>query len=153
MTRPDPDAWAKGLDYAQVPLDLSRRVYESVRNAIIYFGLSALLSLQGCGAGWRQPARLSPQPLPAHQQVQIWQRGRVARWHAVTLTDDSITGIPYLQPVACPGCRVALARPAVDSIRMGDPVAGFWKTVGLIVAIPTVGLMILCGSHGGCAPD
>src|SRR5829696_6678785 len=33
----DQDAWARGLDYAQVPLDLSRRVYESVRNAIIYY--------------------------------------------------------------------------------------------------------------------
>lgn len=30
------DAWAKGLDYSQVPLDIARRVYESVRNAIIY---------------------------------------------------------------------------------------------------------------------
>jgi hypothetical protein len=34
----DQDAWAKGLDYSQVPLDISRRVYESVRNAIIYYG-------------------------------------------------------------------------------------------------------------------
>jgi hypothetical protein len=33
----DQDAWAKGLDYSQVPLDLSRHVYESVRNAIIYY--------------------------------------------------------------------------------------------------------------------
>jgi DinB family protein len=33
----DQDAWAKGLDYSQVPLDLSRQVYESVRNAIIYY--------------------------------------------------------------------------------------------------------------------
>ena len=33
----DPDAWAKGLDYAQVPLSLSRTVFESVRNAIIYY--------------------------------------------------------------------------------------------------------------------
>ena len=33
----DQDAWAQGLDYAQVPLDLSRRVYESVRNAVIYY--------------------------------------------------------------------------------------------------------------------
>lgn len=33
----DPDAWAQGLDYSQVPLDLSRRVYESVRNAVIYY--------------------------------------------------------------------------------------------------------------------
>ena len=33
----DQDAWARGLDYAQVPLDLSRQVYESVRNAILYY--------------------------------------------------------------------------------------------------------------------
>lgn len=33
----DQDAWASGLDYTTVPLDLSRRVYQSVRNAIIYY--------------------------------------------------------------------------------------------------------------------
>ncbi len=33
----DQDAWARGLDYSKVPLDVSRRVYESVRNAIIYY--------------------------------------------------------------------------------------------------------------------
>ena len=32
----DQDAWAKGLDYSQRPLDISRHVFESVRNAIIY---------------------------------------------------------------------------------------------------------------------
>ena len=33
----DQDAWAQGLDYANVPLGLSHRVYESVRNAIIHY--------------------------------------------------------------------------------------------------------------------
>lgn len=33
----DQDAWAAGLDYSRLPLDISARVYESVRNAIIYF--------------------------------------------------------------------------------------------------------------------
>jgi hypothetical protein len=33
----DQDAWAKGLEYSQVPLDIARRVYESVRSAIIYY--------------------------------------------------------------------------------------------------------------------
>src|SRR5688572_11159055 len=33
----DQDAWASGLDYSQVPLDISRGVYESTRNAIIYY--------------------------------------------------------------------------------------------------------------------
>lgn len=33
----DQDAWARGLDYAQIPLQISRRIYESVREAIIYY--------------------------------------------------------------------------------------------------------------------
>jgi hypothetical protein len=33
----DQDAWAKGLDYSSVPLEISARVYESVRNAVIYY--------------------------------------------------------------------------------------------------------------------
>jgi hypothetical protein len=33
----DQDAWAQGLGYAERPLTLSRPVYESVRNAIIYY--------------------------------------------------------------------------------------------------------------------
>jgi DinB superfamily len=33
----DQDAWAKGLDYSRVPLDISRRIYEAVRGAIIYY--------------------------------------------------------------------------------------------------------------------
>ncbi len=33
----DQDAWARGLDYARLPLDISRRIYESVRGAIIYY--------------------------------------------------------------------------------------------------------------------
>jgi hypothetical protein len=32
----DQDAWATGLDYAQIPLDISRQVFESVRRAIIH---------------------------------------------------------------------------------------------------------------------
>src|SRR5215208_4933203 len=33
----DQDAWAKGVDYAQGPLDVWSRIYESVRHAIIYY--------------------------------------------------------------------------------------------------------------------
>ncbi len=32
----DQDAWAKGLDYSRLPLDLSRRIYDAVRTGIIY---------------------------------------------------------------------------------------------------------------------
>ena len=33
----DEAAWAKGLDYSRVPLDVYARVYESVRSAMIYY--------------------------------------------------------------------------------------------------------------------
>ena len=33
----DQDAWARGLDYERVPLDIYRDVFESVRDAIIYY--------------------------------------------------------------------------------------------------------------------
>ena len=32
----DQDSWAKGLDYSRMPLDLSRRIYDSVRAGVIY---------------------------------------------------------------------------------------------------------------------
>jgi hypothetical protein len=32
----DQDSWARGLDYSQMPLDLSRRIYDSVRAGVIY---------------------------------------------------------------------------------------------------------------------
>lgn len=32
----DQDAWATGLDYSQMPLDLSRRIYEANRAGIIH---------------------------------------------------------------------------------------------------------------------
>jgi hypothetical protein len=32
----DQDAWARGLDYSGLPLDLSRRIYDAVRTGIIY---------------------------------------------------------------------------------------------------------------------
>lgn len=33
----DQDAWSEGLDYSERPLDISRRIYDSVRNAIIFY--------------------------------------------------------------------------------------------------------------------
>jgi len=32
----DQDAWAKGLDYSQMPLEVSRRIYEATRAGIIH---------------------------------------------------------------------------------------------------------------------
>ena len=86
----------------------------------------------GCGAGWHRPATASTGALPPRQQVQVSQAGSAVRWQAVRVSGDSVSGIPFLRPITCDSCRTAFPRATVDSIRLGSPVGGFWKTVGLI---------------------
>ena len=104
----------------------------------------ALVVLQmGCGAGWRTRS-LVDGPLPRRQQAQVWTEGRAQRWHALVVGPDSISGVPFTQPPACDSCRVAVPRDLVDSVRLGNPSAGFWKTMGLVVGIPIVAVVAIC---------
>jgi hypothetical protein len=70
------------------------------------------------------------------------------RWHGVQVTTDSVSGIPYHVSLKCETCRVAVARGSVDSIRVGNPEAGFWKSVGLGAGIMGI-LAILLHDVGG----
>jgi hypothetical protein len=107
-----------------------------------------LLLSTGCGAGWHQPAALLPGPLPARQQVQVWSSGHPRQWHAVAVAADSISGVPYTEPPACEACREGIARAAVDSVRLGNPVAGFWQTFGLVLGAAATLMAITC--KGSC---
>jgi len=115
------------------------------RNAAL--AATAILAC-GCGAGWHQPAPVPLGALPARQQVQVWQGGTALRWHADLHLLDSVSGIPFQRPVACDSCRIALPRASVDSLRLGSPVAGFWKTVGLIGGSVVLAGVIYCSR--GC---
>jgi hypothetical protein len=35
----DADLWAKGLDYASLPLEVSRRMYEATRAAVVHYAV------------------------------------------------------------------------------------------------------------------
>ncbi len=73
------------------------------------------------------------------------------RWHATTMTSDSIVGIHWLTPIECDSCRVSLPLATVDSIRVGDPAKGFWKSYGFAVYIAApVTLFVLCAVTHGC---
>jgi hypothetical protein len=110
----------------------------------------ASLMTEACGAGWHQPPGGTPGALPVRQQVQIWQNGRALRWHAVSVTPDLVRGIPFQKPVDCDSCRLSVPRSRVDSLRLGNPTAGFWKTVALVVGVPVVAIAVICaGSTGG----
>ena len=124
-----------------------------MRAATSQFVRSALLAfwVLGCGAGWHQPGEVRPGALPARQQVQVWEHGAVLRWHAVRISQDSMSGITYFRPVSCDSCRRSVPRAAVDSLRFGDPVAGFWKSLGLFMGV-VIGLgVVFCWS--GCSGD
>jgi hypothetical protein len=109
------------------------------------------LSAVGCGAGWRRPAQLAPGPWAPRQQVQVWSEGQAVRWHAVVVGADSISGAPFLQPPECDSCRLALPLARVDSVRVGKPAAGFWKTFGLVVGVPMALLILYCREEA-CFP-
>jgi hypothetical protein len=112
-------------------------------------GALAIASL-GCGAGWHQPLEPVVGTLSPRQQVQVWHTGKVEQLHGVVVAPDSVTGIPYFRPLTCDACRVAIPRAAVDSLRLGNPEAGFWKTFGLVVGIPVAAFAAMCLS--GCFP-
>ena len=104
-----------------------------------------------CGPGWHRLSPIEPSALSPRQQVQVWQRGSEFRWHAVAITTDSVHGIPFLQPIDCDTCRRSLPRMEIDSIRLGNPVAGFWKGVGLVGAAILAAGLVICWN--GCSSD
>ena len=83
--------------------------------------LALLLLATGCYPGHWRPAEVTPRHFGHLQQVKIWSGDSLYRWHAVVMTNDSITGIPYDMPTECDSCRVGLALSSVDSIDIGYP--------------------------------
>jgi hypothetical protein len=113
------------------------------------------LGTLACGAGWHRPAELSPGPWKPRQQAQVWTGGGTLRWHGIVVETDSISGVWFRQAPDCDSCRVRIALQRVDSVRVGNPMAGFWKTFGLIMAVPFVANIIICRSldFRGCFPE
>jgi hypothetical protein len=115
---------------------MTRHIFHPSRNSRWPLaGVVAVLAFAqaGCGAGWRQLPALEPDTLKPRQQVRVWSGGERWQRHSVVLTSDSVSGVHFLKPVDCTACRQALPRAAVDSIQVGNPMAGFWKTFGLTV--------------------
>jgi hypothetical protein len=73
----------------------------------------------------------------------------MTRLHGIVLTDGSLSGIPYLRPLSCDSCRMALPLTSIDSLRTGDPVGGLWVVVALIVVTL---FLVACGSESEHCP-
>ena len=118
-----------------------------LRLKVLHLALALLQT--GCGAGWRTTP-LATGPLPRRQQAQVWTEGRPLRWHALVVAADSISGVPFIRPPGCDSCRVAVPRGSVDSVRLGNPTAGFWKGVGLGMGITLAAVVVICRADGSC---
>ncbi len=64
---------------------------------------------------------IEPRQLGPQQRVKIWSNDTLSFWRDVAITRDSISGIPLNKSPNCDGCRLALPRQAVDSIRVAYP--------------------------------
>ena len=132
------------------PLTWSNTSRPSCRPGALLLAVCVLF--QGCGAGWHQPAEVGPAEFKPRQQVQVWRGATAHRWHGVIVASDTISGVPFQEPLDCDSCRIAFPRASVDSIRFGNPVAGFWKSVGLAVGIMMVPVALMC-AEGMCSDD
>jgi hypothetical protein len=76
------------------------------------------------------------------------------RWHGVVIRSDSISGIPFLQRLECDSCRRAVPLADVDSVRVGNPAAGFWRSVGLTLGLTAAVALVVCKfGRGTCIAD
>jgi hypothetical protein len=73
--------------------------------------------------------------------VQVWASGQAVQLHGVIVGADSVSGIPFFKPLDCESCRVSIPLGAVDSMRVGDSMDGFWKTAALGAV---AALVVLC---------
>jgi len=80
----------------------------------------------------------------------VWHSGRAEQLHALLVTDDVVSGVRHTQSPSCDSCRIQIPRAEVDSIRFGNPTAGFWKSVGLVIGTTLVLMGVACAAEGGC---
>ena len=85
-----------------------------------YSHLVLVLLTASCGRGtWIQHRIDEPTAVASADPVLIWSGGKVEKWHAVVITSDSVSGIPYQTSLTCDTCRRSLPRSQVDSMVHG----------------------------------
>jgi len=101
--------------------------------------IALLLIAGGCTpVGWHRVDLTSR--FRRREQVKVWSRGSVERWHAVVFSRDSVSGIPYKLPLDCDRCRRSIALTEVDSLRTATPL-GAWVLIAVGATAVVYGLI------------
>jgi hypothetical protein len=130
---------ATGNGYACAPVKRTWR-WRHVRVFILLCApLAFVLATAACFWGRRRVDE--PRPVKPYAPVWIWSGGRVEKWHAVVITQDSVSGISWGKSLKCDSCRRSMPRTQVDSMKVG------YHTIAERVAY-LGGLVILSGFAG-----
>src|SRR6266513_4741787 len=121
------------------------------------FAFLFLLLAVGCSGGRWEPRRIDL-PLPFEPSgvvfepsyvVWIWSAGKVEKWHAVVITPDSVSGIPYRMALQCDSCRRSMPRAQVDSMTLGHETGAPNVLLLAGVVAAAIGLeMVICSAIG-----
>jgi len=88
-----------------------------MRDGIFSTACSLLLLIGQLGCAASQVVEVPPpEPLNPRQQVRVWQGKEAVTLHGVVFAADTLHGIPYLEPLSCDSCAIALPLAAVDSV-------------------------------------
>ncbi len=92
----------------------------SVRVVMVRWSLLAFLLLAACWPNYwgRRPVD-QPTLVDPDDPMWIWSRGGVEKWHAVVITQDSVSGILFETSRKCARCRRSIPRVQVDSMKHG----------------------------------
>ena len=109
--------------------------------------LAFVLLAAGCSSGWGRGPLGLPTPLRPRDVVRIWSGGEVQKWHAVVITEESVSGIPHQMPVSCDSCVLRIPRTQVDSMKLDNKGPNALEMVG-IVALALVAEGVVCALIG-----
>ena len=91
-----------------------------VRVVIVCCSIFLLLLLtQACSNYWGRRPIDQPVPVQRDVPVWIWSSSGVEKWHAVVITQDHVSGIPYQKSLHCDSCWRSIPRAQVDSMKIG----------------------------------
>jgi hypothetical protein len=99
------------------------------------------LAAQGCAVWTPLPQADWHTERPRRQQLQVWVADSAIVLHAVIISTDSLSGVPYLKHPSCDSCRVGIPLAAVDSLRTGSSEMGWWAFTGAMAGFVAVGLL------------
>ncbi len=99
-----------------------------------------VLLAAGCSGYWGRRPVDQPTPTERHAPVWIWSGGEVNKWHAVVITQDSVSGIPYEMSVHCGSCWRSIPRTRVDSMKLGYRTLP--ENVTIVVGLATAAIVV-----------